>query len=162
MEELCATGLSESHAATEATNRLGDSRTLVKKTVREYQRRYWCARWPLVTFLLAPIPLLLLSWTATMLALICMGWSLEKIGVPGPDAPDGIISWGEWWAGKLVLVSVGFAAPAAAMLALVQLAKRAALDWKWLTVSACVLGFTVGMIRCQFPEAFMHPTTNGW
>lgn len=159
VEELCATGWSESHAATEATNRLGDSRTLVKKTVREYQRRYWCARWPLVTFLLAPIPLLLLSWTATMLALFCMGWSLEKIGVPGPDAPDGIISWGEWWAEKLVLVSVGFAAPAAAMLALVRLAKRAALDWKWLTVSACVLGFTVGMIRCQFPEAFMHPTT---
>src|SRR6185436_10640733 len=106
-----------------------------------------------------PIPLLLLSWTATMLALFCMGWSLEKIGVPDPGAPDGIISWGEWWAEKLVLVSVGFAAPAAAMLALMRLAKRAALDWKWLTVSGCVLGLTVGMIRCQFPEAFMHPTT---
>jgi hypothetical protein len=159
VEELQATGLSESQATTEASKRLGNARTLMKKTVREYQRRYWCARWPLVTFLLAPIPLLLLSSAATMLALFCVEWSLEKTGVIGPYAPDGIISWGEWWAEKLMLVSVGFAAPAFTMLALVRLTKRAALDWKWLAVSGCVLGLTVGMNRCQFPEAFMHPTT---
>jgi hypothetical protein len=42
------------------------------------------------------------------------------------------------------------------MFALVRLAKRAALDWKWLAVSACVLGVAVGMMRCQFPDAHMR------
>jgi hypothetical protein len=152
VEELRDSGWSESHAATEATRRLGDSRTLVKKTVREYQRRYLCGRWPLITFLLGPIPLLLLSWIATMLAL----WLLEQTGIFGPYAPDGIISWREWWIEKLILYSVGFAAPAVTMFALVRLAKRAALNWKWLVVSACVLGVAVGMMRCQFPGGTMR------
>ena len=56
VEELQASGLSESQATTEASHRLGDSRTLVKKTVREYQRRFWCGRWPLLMFLFGPIP----------------------------------------------------------------------------------------------------------
>ena len=45
LEELKATGISESQADTETVERLGSPRMLVKKTVREYQRRYWCGRW---------------------------------------------------------------------------------------------------------------------
>jgi hypothetical protein len=54
VDELQAAGMSQSQAATEATHRLGDPRALVKKTVREYQRRYWCARWPVLSFVVAP------------------------------------------------------------------------------------------------------------
>ena len=37
--ELCNTGMDESAAAREAAQRLGDHRSLVKKSVREFQRR---------------------------------------------------------------------------------------------------------------------------
>src|SRR4051812_19847557 len=65
VEELQASGWSESQASVEASQRLGDPRTLAKKTVREYQRRYLCARWPLITFIVAPIPTILAAWLAT-------------------------------------------------------------------------------------------------
>ena len=65
-------GLDEVAASTEAVRRLGDSRTLVKKTVREYQRRFWCGRWPLLTFLLGPIVFAVLSFVAIVLLAYCI------------------------------------------------------------------------------------------
>src|ERR1700755_1093009 len=48
VEELQATGFSESQAQTEAS-----------------QGRFWSARWPLITFLLAPIPTFIAVWLAS-------------------------------------------------------------------------------------------------
>src|SRR5262245_40244470 len=62
VEELQAAGCSEADACAEASRRLGDSHTLIRKTVHAYRRRSWLARWPLVTFLLAPIPALIATW----------------------------------------------------------------------------------------------------
>ena len=59
VEELRATGLDDSAAETEAAQRLGDRRLLVKKAVREFQRRHWCGRWPLLTFFIGPVVLLI-------------------------------------------------------------------------------------------------------
>ena len=54
----------------------------MKKTVREYQRRYWCGRWPLITFLLGPIPLLLLAVAGDRRWLsFCDCWPLEQAGL---------------------------------------------------------------------------------
>jgi hypothetical protein len=159
VEELQGTGLDEKQASTEASRRLGDSRALVKKTVREYQRRYWCARWPLLTFLLGPIPILILTYVAFMLALYMVLTPLEKLGLFRQTAPDGIITTAEWLLTLLAIALVGFAGPAVTMFVLARLAKRAALHWKWLVVSACLLGLTVGMVRCGFHEARLQPRT---
>jgi hypothetical protein len=156
LEELRATGWSESQAATEASRRLGDSRKLVKKTVREYQRRYWCARWPLITFFLAPIPILLLSWIATTFAIFCIVWPLEKIGILPTVYDSGTLSVGQYLVMRLWFALLGFAAPAVTMFAMLRLAKRAALDWKWVVVSAGVLGLAIGMLRCQFHPASLE------
>jgi hypothetical protein len=155
VEELRAAGWSESHAATEATRRLGDSRTLVKKTVREYQRRYWCARWPLVTFLLGPIALLFLLWIATSLALFCICWSLEKVGIWAAFDTGRSLTMGQSVVVRLWFALLGFGVPAITIFGLMRQARRAALGWKWVSVCACVLALTVGMLRCQFrPEVF--------
>ncbi|HJS06387.1 MAG TPA: hypothetical protein VJ809_01970 [Pirellulales bacterium] len=161
VDELQRTGWSESQAATEASRRLGDSRTLVKKTVREYQRRYWCARWPLITFLLGPIPMLVLTYAAIVLVLYIVLTPLEKLGLFRQTLPDGIITGGEWLMNLLAIALTGFVAPAITMLTLARLAKRAALDWRWLVVSACLLGLTVGMVRCGFREVRLNPTVDG-
>jgi hypothetical protein len=161
VDELRRTGLTESQATTEASQRLGDSRTLVKKTIREYQRRYWCARWPLITFLLGPIPILFFTYVAFVLVLYMVLTPLEKLGVFRQYPPDGTLTTGEWLLNLLAIALVGFIGPAITMLTLARLAKRAALDWKWLVVSACLLGLTVGMMRCGFREARLNPTMDG-
>ena len=102
LDELQAVGMSESQAAAEASHRLGDSRTLVKKTVREYQRRYWCGRWPLITFLLGPIPVLVFTWVVFCFVAFCLLWpldklGLDKIGLVGPYKPDGVIPGASGW-----------------------------------------------------------------
>jgi hypothetical protein len=156
--ELQGAGLSESEAVAEASRRLGNSPTLVKKTVREYQRRYWCGRWPLVTFLFGPIPLLALIWTAGWVVVFCIFWPLEKLGLLKQYAPDGTISFWEFVLNQVLVAFVCLVAPAIAISALARLAKWAALHRIWLVVSACVLGSISGMIDIGFPEPSMQPT----
>jgi hypothetical protein len=160
-DELRHTGWNESEALTEASRRLGDSRTFVKKTVREYQHRYWCARWPLITFLLGPIPILFLTYVAFVLVLYIVFTPLEKLGVFRQYPPDGTLTMGEWLLNLLAIALIGFIGPAITMLMLARLAKRAALNWKWLVLSACLLGLTVGMMRCGFREVRLNPTMDG-
>ena len=79
VEELQASGWTDEHAQSEASRRLGEPHELAKKTVREYQRRYWCGRWPLLTFFLGPIPGLLMVWMITGLSLAGIGRMLGLI-----------------------------------------------------------------------------------
>ncbi len=79
--ELIASGLDETAASQEAARRLGPQRMLLKKTVREYQRRQWCGRWPLLTFVIAPIPALCLLWLASAAVLAGVGSFCEWIGI---------------------------------------------------------------------------------
>jgi hypothetical protein len=157
--ELRADGFDEVAASDEASRRLGDPCTLVKKTVREYQRRYWCGRWPLLTFLFGPIALMLLAWVATGLFLFCVGWPLQKLGIVGTHERDGIISIGEWAIDRAVLVWFLFAVPATVIWVIAKLARQAALRWQWVGVAACVLAISASMVRSGFPDPALHPTT---
>jgi hypothetical protein len=80
VSEQRAAGLDETAAVIEAARRLGDLRTLIKKTVREYQRRRWTGRWPLVTFVLAPIPMLCLVWLTMAAVLAGVGSLCDWLG----------------------------------------------------------------------------------
>jgi len=155
--ELRGAGLDEPNATAEATRRLGDARTLVKKTVREYQRRFWCGRWPLLTFLLGPIPLLVLAWVATGLLLFCILWPLKKLGIEGPEVPDGVVSMGEWVIDRMVAIWFLFAVPALVLLVFARLARRAALRWPWIALVACLLALSAGMIKSGFPDQAHKP-----
>lgn len=157
LAELYAAGWSDSPAAAEAIRRLGDSRTLIKRTVREYQRRHWCGRRPLLTFLFGAISLLMLSWIAATLAAFCIVRPLEAIGALQAEGYDsGTLTTGQVLVMRLWFVSLGFAAPALTMYALMRLAARAAVDWKWIAVSACVIGLATGMWRFQLYPASLE------
>jgi hypothetical protein len=147
--EFEAAGVGELQAANEAHRRLGDERTLVKKTVREYQRRYWCARWPLVTFLLAPLPM----WIATyiIVALIVRGAlsGLASIGFfDGMELYDSV--WESLlWLRRAITMLLFVGVPALMVLGLARLASRAALGWRWTVLAACVLAISVGSVRME-------------
>lgn len=152
VEELRSVGVDETSAATEAAQRLGDRRQLVKKSVREFQRRHWCGRWPLLTFLIAPIPLMVLTCLAMMLISVCLFWPLELLGINILSPPDGIISIGER---IVVFVSQGlyfFLAPALVMFFLTQLGNRAVLGPQLPLLSASILAVFSGMFLFDFAD----------
>jgi hypothetical protein len=157
-------GLDEAAAAAEASRRLGDPRTLIKKTVREYQRRYWCGRWRLTTFLFAPMPLLILLWITTIVIYgVLFLWPLHAIGVLGPETPaDGIISTSEWIVVGAIKAWFMLVLPAGIMFGLARLARRAAIGWRWITLSACVLALSACSAKYGFPAPELnHRYMNG-
>lgn len=67
-----------------ANERLGETRQLAKKIARDYRRRTWIGRWPLLSCVLLPPALLLFSWAIVVLGLLGLG-SLVTLagGEPG-------------------------------------------------------------------------------
>jgi hypothetical protein len=150
VEELQAAGWSDSQASTEASRRLGDLRALTKKTAREYQRRHWCARWPFLTFLLAPIPTVVAAWIATGYSILgvikvlgllgCAGVNEHTSDVSSPGVRIFLFSFVVWCLLAVpAIVSLGFA----------RLARRAALHWRWVAITACIVGIGVGTVRFE-------------
>jgi hypothetical protein len=124
----------------------------VKKTVREYQRRFWCGRWPLITFLLGPIPLLILTWLAAMLmASLLILLPMYLLGFNVNHSHDGIISTSEYIGEYLYRAWHLFATPALVMYLLARLASRAAMGSSWICLSATILALFVGLWACEFP-----------
>lgn len=126
-EECRANNIDEPVAEREATRRLGDPRTLVKKTVREYQRRHWCGRWRLLTFLFGPIVFAVASFVAILLLVYCICMPLEQLGIRIDQTSDGIISPREYalsFVGQILSI---FAPLAISMLILARLARQSTL-----------------------------------
>ncbi len=153
-EELLTSGLDEPAAATQAAQRLGDQKTLVKKSVREFQRRHWCGRWPLLTFLFGPLVLLITAWVSTYLILAVVVVSAMKLtGIEDPSN-DGIVSTSEYLIMYGFIGWCVFVMPAAVLLFLSRRASRAGVGWQWITLAALVLAVHVGTFKCGFVDRF--------
>ncbi|TWT99810.1 hypothetical protein Pla108_07530 [Botrimarina colliarenosi] len=67
-----------------ADERLGKTRVLAKRIARDYHRRSWFGRWPLVSFVVLPPLVLATAWTGVVLVLFGVGkiWTWSG-GAPG-------------------------------------------------------------------------------
>ncbi len=148
-EEWQTAGMDETAAIAAAIERLGETKSLVKKTVRDYQRRHWCGRWRVVTFLFVPLVLLVAAWIGSGLGLMLLGKTLEAIGIESPSKPE-LLTTGVY----LVMYSfIGwyvFVLPMAVLLFLSRRASRAGLSWRWMALSALVLALNVGSMKFGF------------
>jgi hypothetical protein len=168
--EMSASVFDEVTAPAEALRRLGDPSGLVKKTVREYQRRHWCGRWPLVTFLLAPIPALCVLWLAMAATLAGAGSLCKLLGIALSQV-DGRTSlfercliesmWGITFLLSPVIVTALFS----------RLARRSGLALAWGLVVGVQLMLFVGLThfdvdyqRCTLQVGLPvdMPTLSGW
>jgi hypothetical protein len=149
VEELQGGGLSESQATTEASHRLGNSHSLVKKIVREYQRRFWCGRWPLLWFLFGPLPVAIAVWFATGLAVWLTVSVLTWFGLTAIDDPDVAFRALPVGVKYAVLVGIFLIVPAGVLYFFARLSKRAALSSKWVILAACVLGLSAGACKWE-------------
>jgi hypothetical protein len=147
VEELQVAGWTASHAVSEASRRLGDPRALVKKTVREYQFRYWCGRWPLLTFFLGPVPGLLVVWLITGLTLAGIGWILELV-IEDSTASE-IEPVGQYVVGYAFKFWLTLASPVLVMAMFCWLASRAAMSRAWPWVAAGMMATFIGFVPCK-------------
>lgn len=143
--QLRTDGIGESAADEEAWRRLGSPRTLINRIVREYQQRHWYARWPLVTFLLGPIPALVAIWCIAGLgisAVVEMAIKLGLVDAPNADAAFKMLPFDAQFA---FLIGTFLAVPALVVCGYVWLVNRSALDRRWILLVACILGVFMGV-----------------
>ena len=136
IDELQATGMSASQAVIEASHRLGDAQMLVKRTVREYQRRYWCARWPILSFVVVPPLAYVVAVCLTGAGLIPL-LSLV-VGIQGgPQISDPIV---KLCVGYVLGVTLFHIVPALVAIGFTRIAHRAACGKMWIIASCLGIG----------------------
>ena len=148
MEELQASGWTEPQAVLEASRRLGELRDLAKRAVREYQRRFWCGRWPLITFFLGPIPSLLLVWLISGLTLFGVGrLAVLLLDETTATALEPI---GQYVVGYSVKIWLTLASPVLVIGAFCWFAARAAMSRAWPCVASGMMALFIGFVPCRF------------
>lgn len=143
VEELCASGMATVNVEAVALERLGDVHRLVKKSVRAYQRRHWCGRWPLVTFLLGTPIALFLSWSAIFVFLFL----LERILGPQNFYADMEYSWYEWGTEYCLWIVLTVIQPTLIATLFAQLANRNGFGYRWVILCGLLLAATSGCLR---------------
>ena len=135
--------------------RIGAPATLADAARIEFDRRSFCGRHPIVTFLLAPIPLALFAWVATFATMFgCTAGAVmvaERLGVA--PSSESLASWPNAAILATILFSLGVIGPPAALTVfLCRLARRNRLNWRW-SLAGCVL---VALIAGLF-QAVLEP-----
>src|SRR5262245_60525714 len=119
-------------------SRLGRPEVLVAAALANRRQASVFGRHPIVSFVVAPIPLAILSWVAFLL--LC--WpAIELVSwMRGQGDVLALRDWPMWlvYAMKAMEIGLRFVPPACAAGLLCWCAKRAAVSWKW-TAAGCSL-----------------------
>ena len=142
-------GLTEEQAARNAASRLGDPVQVADVAARQFRSQNLVGRFPLLTFLLAPIPIVLLSWVVYFLVGLIGLKSLAAIA--GNQAP--ITSW----AVELVKIAAVIVPPAFAAALFCWLATRSGSGIRWL-VASCIL---LAIVAAAFNTSLVMPVEPG-
>jgi hypothetical protein len=121
--------------------RLGPPRKLAEQAAQQYQRRTFAGRYPVLAFVVAPLPLLALTWIGYLLAALgivyAIGGCLSLAGVTMPgDAAD----WPRIavWAAMLGHSGLIVVPPVLATWLICRWGRRAGRGWGW-GLAACLL-----------------------
>jgi hypothetical protein len=136
-------------------DRLGDPQALVDAIVSTYRARTFWGRHPWLTFVIAPIPLVILSFIGVILLTVLMERAGDCFGI-GLWPEKKVIS--EWpvvsvWCLLSFYYGLMFAPSVLASLSLCRLASRAGWDFRWILASCLIVGMFAGSMcyRCVLP-----------
>jgi hypothetical protein len=134
----------EAHGSTDLPPRIGDPIRLAQVAAAEYRRANFWGRHPIVTFLLAPIPLVVVAWIAVfVLGMLIMSGRAES--------GDGADSWSiaAIWASIVWFRVASVIPPALVALLLCYLARRGGLSWRWSLAACLLVAIVAGLFRGQ-------------
>ncbi|TWU11419.1 hypothetical protein CA54_02260 [Symmachiella macrocystis] len=137
--------------------RVGKPEQLAQAAGEEYRRRTWLGRHPILTFLIAPLPMLVLSWILCMLVFVCTAELVEEFN----DGQQGITK-STVSSTTLLLMETAFYIWAAAPFVLTTcllcwMAQRTARGPKWMLAA----GLIVTLVAAVFHSQMALPTQPG-
>jgi hypothetical protein len=141
-------------------DRLGTANHLADAAAAEYRRRTFGGRHPILTFLVAPVPVLLVLWIGCLTAALLFARSVPYVlgdayrfeGRIAAEWPPALfaIAWG-------LMYAVRVAPPLVAVTLFCWLARRSHVSWRW-TLGAVLLVATLGGL---YRAGFEPPSAPG-
>lgn len=137
--------------------RIGKPEQLAQAAGEEYRRRTWLGRHPVLTFLIAPLPMLVLSWILCLLVFVGTAELLEEFN----EGPQGLTK-STVSATTLLLMETAFYVWAAAPFVLTTcllcwMAQRTARGPKWMLAA----GLIVTLVAAMYQLDMALPTQPG-
>ncbi len=119
---------------------LGDPHTLAAGAAREYHRRTFSGRHPILMFLVAPLPLALVAWAGTVASIATLfGWLGPKGGSDVPEA---------WRYGMpVVLVLWAVVPPTLVALLVCRMSVRSGRTWRWVFASLALIALATAAFQ---------------
>ena len=142
------------------TQRIGDIEELAAAAEYEYRQRTIVGRHPVLTFLIAPVPAVLVGWALFVLGSLAvfgatplvLGSDFAVDGKPATQWPSAMITLAN------VLHQAGrFFPPALVALLFWRLASRSGLSWRW-SLAACLL---VALLAGAYTSEMQLPLETG-
>lgn len=135
-------------------NRMGEPRELADAAAKEFRKRTFAGRHPVVTFLLAPIPLTIVAWIG-MFLLGIGGVELAKWMMGGELTP----SSGEWtptaiFGAYAMLYAFVLTPPISLATYFVRLSRNSLRGWKW-GLASCLL---IALMAAAFQSNLGFPS----
>jgi hypothetical protein len=132
--------------------RIGTTEELAEAAVSEYRKRTVFGRHPVLTFVVGPVPLMVLGWASFLLGAfalfkglhLVLGSSFDVAGKPVSQWPPLMV----WLAGALHGAG-RFVPPAVAALVFWRLASRGGLSWRWPLAACAIVALLAGMYTSQ-------------
>ena len=137
-----------------AESRLGNPRVLAGRIVSEYRARFFAGRHPMVTFLVAPLPALLLAWILYLLAAYLVFAGVESTLLSNEGSAGQHI--GVLRAVDFLLV---FAVPLLVAAGFCRLARRTCAGLHWAAISTGLICFAALSLQTQITPPTMGPGT---
>jgi hypothetical protein len=157
LAEHCADILDEQPTPGSASDRLGAPAALADSIVSAYRARTFCGRHPILTFVVAPIPLVILAWIGVVLIFTLLDWVGEWLGVAAWTEGKPLAEWPVFavWCVLSFYYVLMFAPFALVSAVLCRLARRAGRSSKWVLVGCLLVGLLAASVSygCKLPDA---------
>jgi hypothetical protein len=141
--------------ANDLQDRLGEPTQLAIFAAEQYRARSFWGRHPVVTFVLGPLPLLVMCWIATMLGITWIGTGLAYVCEHWFGLSDA--NWepkDHLWAQAIVMVAISWFAivfpPLSVAGLLCRIARRNGVNWRWPIVACTLLAIVAGFLSVSY------------
>lgn len=134
----------DAHGSTDLSARIGDPIRLAEVAAAEYRKANFWGRHPILTFLLAPIPLVVVVWIAMFAAGMLTMYGRNEGGDGADSWPIPLI-----WTSIVWFRVASVIPPALVALLLCYLARRGGLSWRWSLAACLLVAVIAGLFRGQ-------------
>jgi hypothetical protein len=141
--------------ANDLRDRLGEPTQLAIFAAEQYRARSFLGRHPIVTFVLGPVPLLVVCWIVTMLGIVWTGMGLAYVCEHWFGLSEA--TWepkDHLWTQAITMVAFSWFVivfpPLSVAVLLCRIARRNAVNWRWPIAACTLLAIVSGFLTVSY------------